>query len=405
VSERFVLAACIKSRDAWNTVSAAEAVGDFSDQGKVLLEGITAFYTADKDATCVDAKILGAKVARKFSNPKHKALFSELVESLASEEVSAPNVVSELIEMRREVSGNKLASAITSGVTKNVPELLEQYQHWLSASSASTAGELAKMVSVVRGADLSTLIAKEQAEGLIPILPKVLNDKLRGGLRRGHHVIVFARPEIGKTLFVVNAVAGFLRNGHTVLYVGNEEPVEDLVLRVVGRLAGRTIDEIEQDPAGCEALAREHGYGNVIFAPLSPGTPQVIESLVSEYKPRVLIVDQLRNLDMGEQNYTVKLEKAATAIRNIAKKHGLVAISVTQAGDSASNKDVLDQGDVDYSNTGVPAQADVMIGVGASAQSLEASRRVLTLCKNKRSGNHAVIPVVVDTAYNRIRGE
>lgn len=404
MSERAVLASCIKSREAWDSVYKADAGDDFSEQGKIILEGITMYYGSDATATSVDAEILASRVARKFSNPKHKTLFSELVTSLASEQVSAPNVVAELMEMRKELAGNKLASALTSGAKNDIEYLLAEYQHWMIATSAATADGAAKLVPVVRSANLPALVAKEKEQGLIPLLPKALNTHLRGGLRRGHHVIVFARPEIGKTLFVINALAGFLHNGLTVLYVGNEEPVEDLVLRVVGRLSGKTIDEIEADPAEAERLARERGYDNVIFAPLSPGTPQVIDSLVNEYKPTVLIVDQLRNLDLGEQNYTVKLEKAATAIRNIAKKYGVVAMSVTQAGDSASNKDVLDQGDVDYSNTGVPAQADVMIGVGASQQSIEANRRVLTLCKNKRSGSHAIIPVVVETSFNRIRG-
>lgn len=406
MSERSVLVACIKSREAWDSVKAADAGDDFSEQGKVVLEAIGAYYDTDPATQTVDGAILAANVARKFTAPKHKTMFTELVNGLCtnSDGVSPPNVVADLIAMRKDVAGNKLASALISNKMKDVDALLLDYQRWQVAECASSSDGVAKQVPVMRGANLQALVAKDKEEGLIPILPRALNDHLRGGLRRGHHVIVFAQPEIGKTLFVINAVSGFLKAGLTVLYIGNEEPVEDLIMRTVGRLAGMTIDEIEADPERAEALARERGYDNIIFAPLSPGSPQVIEALTKEYAPDVVVLDQLRNLDLGEANYTVKLEKAATSARNLAKRYRVVVLSVTQAGDSASNKDVLDKGDVDYSNTGIPAQADVMIGIGASVQSLEANRRVLTLCKNKRSGSHAIIPVMVDVAYNRIRG-
>jgi hypothetical protein len=405
MSERSVLVACIKSRKAWESVHKENAGDDFSEQGRVVLGAIAEYYNNDPEATSTDGSILAASVARQYNNPKHKKLFSELIEGLAGETVSPPNVISDLLHMRKDVAGNKLASALMGSTKADIDALVADYQRWSVAAAAASSDAVAKAIPVMRSANLAELVAKEREEGLIPILPRALNDHLRGGLRRGHHVIVFAQPEIGKTMFVINAVSGFLRAGLTVLYVGNEEPVEDLIMRTVGRLSGMTIGEIEADPARAEARARDKGYDNIIFAPLSPGSPPVIESLVREYKPDVVVLDQLRNLDLGEQNYTVKLEKAATAARNIAKRYRVVVLSVTQAGDSASNKDVLDKGDVDYSNTGIPAQADVMIGIGASVQSLEANRRVLTLCKNKRSGSHAIIPVTVEVAYNRMRGE
>jgi hypothetical protein len=91
---------------------------------------------------------------------------------------------------------------------------------------------------------------------------------------------------------------------------------------------------------------------------------------------------------MGQDNYVLKLEEAATQARTWAKKYSCVVVSVTQAGDSASGKAVLDLGDVDYSNTGIPAQADVMIGIGASEAQRNAGEVMISLPKNKVSGCH-----------------
>ena len=123
---------------------------------------------------------------------------------------------------------------------------------------------------------------------------------------------------------------------------------------------------------------------------------------MEKYKPDVLVLDQLRNLNMHQDNYVLKLEEAATQARTWAKKYSCVVVSVTQAGDSASNKAVLDLGDVDYSNTGIPAQADVMIGLGANDHHARNGELVISLPKNKVSGNHEYFTVGVEPHLSQI---
>ena len=60
-------------------------------------------------------------------------------------------------------------------------------------------------------------------------------------------------------------------------------------------------------------------------------------------------------------------------------------------------------GDIDSSNTGIPAQADILIGLGANAQDVDMGRRIISLPKNKRGGNHDNFPVQVDLATSTIR--
>jgi hypothetical protein len=79
-----------------------------------------------------------------------------------------------------------------------------------------------------------------------------------------------------------------------------------------------------------------------------------------------------------------------------------VCVSVTQAGDSASDKSVLDLGDVDYSNTGIPGQADVMIGIGANKNQRDAGEIVISLPKNKVSGRHEYFACYTDPSLSKI---
>jgi KaiC/GvpD/RAD55 family RecA-like ATPase len=400
LSERKTLAAIIRSREAYDTIAPHVRKDDFTEQANVVLRAAAEFYERDNNASSCDLDILSNEICRGLSSPKHKETFKTLVAELGSIEVSPKNIVHDFLGVRREAVGAKLATALASGKSgKDVDALVEEYQQWSQTQSLDSKDSQS---SVLRGMPLSE-ITKTYAEGeLIRIYPSSLNSRLDGGCLRGHHMVVFARPEMGKTLFLVNAIAGFLGQNLTVLYTGNEDPISDIVLRVICRLARKDKFDVLSNPSEAESIARDRGYDNLVLASLSPGTPREIESLVEEFKPDVLLIDQLRNIRMKEDNYVQQLEKAATAARNIGKKYGVLTISVTQAGDSASGKAVLEMGDVDSSNTGIPAQADVMVGIGATQEDYEMGRRILSLPKNKRSGRPEFFAVRIDPSTSRI---
>jgi KaiC/GvpD/RAD55 family RecA-like ATPase len=365
-----------------------------------VLAHIRDYYEADGEAQRVDPDLLAASIGRKLQNPKHQEQFNRIVADLATLDVSPATVVNDFLEVRRSAAGGRLATALAAGKsTEDVAPLLEEYREWANRTEVD---EKVATVSVLKS--VADLVAERTRKGgLIRVAPGSLNERLGGGLLRGHHMIVFARPEVGKTMFLVNAAVSFAASGLKVLYVGNEDPQDDIILRCLCRMSDRTRDEVLEDPAGSEALAVGSGYGNIVFADLAPGTPAEIEALVVEHKPDVIIIDQLRNLNVKEDNFVRALEKAASAVRNIGKRNNAVVISVTQAGDSASGKSVLDMGDVDNSNTGIPAQADVLLGIGMSSEDSVRGFRVLSLCKNKPGGNHDFFPVRVDPSKSWVR--
>jgi archaellum biogenesis ATPase FlaH len=400
LAERRLLASCLKSRVAFDNVADHIAREDFTEQGQMLLAHLTRYYERDPKAVVADPELILASLCRELPNPKHHAVFKDMVASLSGMEVSPENAVADYLAVKREKVGNKLASALAAGrAPDEVGPLVEKYQELLE----SELNPEQKEAKVLVGASVKDLVAARNRDGgLIRLFPNSLNERLDGGLLRGHHVVIFARPEVGKTTFVVNCNRGFLRQQLKVLYCGNEDPIEDVVLRHVSCLSDMTKHEVIDDPESADHNARECGYDNLVLASMTPGTPKEIEALVLEHKPDVLVVDQLRNLMVGEENFTRQLERAAQAVRAIGKKHNCLVLSVTQAGDSASGKSILDMGDVDSSNTGIPAQADVMIGIGMSRDDELQGRRVLSLPKNKAGGNHDSFPVRVDLAKSRV---
>lgn len=380
--EKHVLSSAIKSRKAYNSIADHVAPEDFSEQGWIVWEGVAGYYERDGEAARVDVELLGESLARQVAADKHKDMFRNLVRGLGETDSSPANVVQDYLDTKRELVGHRLAQTILAGDKPN--GVLTEYIDLLDRKELDDEVEEAR-----QGLSVSALVETGfDPDCLIRISPVSLNDRLGGGVKPGHHLILFARPEMGKTMMTIEMMAGFAGQGLTVLYIGNEDPLDDINMRVVNRLANMSKEEVMKDPEGADFRAREFGYDNIILQALAPGTPREIQSLIEKYKPDVLVLDQLRNLNMGQDNYVLKLEEAATQARTWAKRYSCVVVSVTQAGDSASGKAVLDLGDVDYSNTGIPAQADVMIGIGASEAQRNAGEVMISLPKNKVSGCH-----------------
>jgi archaellum biogenesis ATPase FlaH len=401
MSERSVLASCLADRKAWSVVQRHAEPDEFGEQGNIILEAVGKFYARDPDAQRCDPEIVLRTISRTLKSPKHQATFEQIIGELADLEVSPANVVADLLAVKRENAGNKLAGLLTTRASPGeVRVLMEQYRELADAESLGADAESI----LVRDADLVELAADTfDPEKLIPIWPSELNKRLGGGALRGHAILVFARPEIGKTATLINMTAGFIKNGFEVLYVSNEEPTEDLIIRMICRLTKQDKQTVLQTPDCYLAMAREAGYANVTWAKLTPGTPAEVEALVEEAKPDVVVVDQLRNLKTGDDNFVRNLEKAAAEMRSMSQRHDFLLVEATQAGDSASDKAVLEMGDVDFSNTGIPAQVDVMIGVGASKEDQRYNRRVLSLCKNKLTGDHSFFAVKLVPAVSQLR--
>ena len=157
---------------------------------------------------------------------------------------------------------------------------------------------------------------------------------------------------------------------------------------------------IEQNAERAQECIDKQGWNNLIIKGLAPGTFPQIRCLIEDNKPHVLIIDQLRNIDVKSENRTTALERAATEARNIAKG-GLLVISLTQAGDSAKGKLVLTRGDVDSSNVGIPGNTDIMIGIGADEEMERQGLRCISLPKNK-GGSHTPFNVQFNTAISKV---
>ena len=252
--------------------------------------------------------------------------------------------------------------------------------------------------------DFHDLLSVMDNESKIKMYPQSLNDRIDGGLVRGDMVIVGGRPEAGKSAFCITNMAGMAYRGQKVLYAGNEDAAQRIIVRTISCLTGRSKAAIIQDPEGTMQLARQRGYNNLVFAHPVNTVPH-LRALIKKHKPDVVVVDQIRNYRVKSENRTGQLEQSTIAVRGLAGEFNCAIIAVTQVGDSGEGKLRLSMGDIDSSKTGIPGACDVMILIGVDSNFDAANSRMLNLPKNKSGGGHDSWACRIDPTISRYYDE
>ena len=394
MSETRILSALIHDRKAYDSIGPVmDAEEDFSDQGCIIAKKIQEYYDNDENAEDIDKQFLVDQITSDY--PKHAESFEGIIRSL--EPVSIPNVLSEYRKVKLKAAQQRLAEALLANDDRIIEQYLEKVNHYREMSEADDEG------NVFIQTDLDEVLKSFEKDNLIRVYPSSLNDKLGGGLVPGTQLAIYAPTEVGKSMIAINMASGFLKDGHKVLYCGNEDPAMSMLSRFYSRLSGMGREEMMSDRSEARRLAFEHGYGNLVFYEMAPGSVFDIKRMLDRYEPDVLVIDQMANMETRAQFTKVeKNEYLALKLRSLAKQYGLVNVILHQASDSAYGKLAVEKNDMYYSNVGVQGQMDVMIGVGMDEQYEQMGRRMLCLTKNKISSDHSHIPVKVDPHLSKV---
>lgn len=392
-----IVQAAIQDRRAFSTIVKLIHSDELSPMDREIMDHVVDFYETDSAAESADKEILLQKLKRKAaSNPAFEGIVSYL-ETFT--DVSVPNIVQEIIDQKRTNAANEIVKYVGLNRWDMVDKMMEKYAQYRSAELTEDESEEMEFV----GLPLTHILEATSAENCIKLHPKSLNDAVNGRAMRGHHIGIFALPETGKTLFTLNLVACMCHDGHKVLYIGNEDPIDQIGLRYAMRFTGWTDDQIRASPQEAEKIANENGASNLILVSMAPGTPREIEDKIIKHKPDVLVIDQVRNVETGDDGLTTTLEAASRMARRFAKKYNLLAVTVTQANDKATNQLVLDRSHVADSKIGYSTQIDLLIGLGLNdTYEMYNQLHVSLKGKNKLSGKHIAFPVKVDKAKNKV---
>lgn len=404
--ESAIISACLASREAFNLTESLETSSDLSPDGIEIYRHITNYYKSDDNTQAVDVDVLLKQI--EIKKPHSYEKLSTVLRNLP--EASTHNLTSLLVDQRLRRIGTDMTAALSVGDTAKTKALATEYAqvHELGLSSEGTHNT---EYEVYQGVGLHTLTQAIREGADVKLLPGLL-DHIVFNMMPGDHVVVFGPVNAGKSAVCVQAACDYAYDGHTVLYVGNEDPANRMLIRVVCNLCGVPLSAAEEDEEGYTSMAKEEGYNNIIFVSLAPGSVEDIDKLCKKYKPTVCIVDQARNLAPAKRKGAFDDNQAEVfyQLRMLYKRHQLIGISLTQAADKddrgkpLSGKIKLEQRDVFGSKVEVAAQADVMIGVGATEQMKANGQLFLNVCKNKASGVHDGVYVFLDPQTSSLKG-
>ena len=375
---------------------------DLSPEAQKIVKVLGEYYARDEDVQEVDEPILRQLVLDGIPehNDKHKAIFEAYFDRLPK--VSSPGNIKEyIIGQKRARIEAELNQAL---LTKEKPEKLKALMDkWGMVTENVLNDEVERQVYT--GWSIEELVEKHHSpKNLIKLLPVILNKRADGGAKPGHTILIFAPTELGKSLFAINLAYGFLKQNLRVLYVGNEDPIADLNMRLVNRITGYTRPQVREGVGDIESVLGKASYGNFTIAGLSPGSFPEITDISKEVDPHVVILDQLGNLDVGDvgDSQTLQLLYAAKQARTLAKKESRLVIEVTQASDDAYGRKHLRSNDIQWSNVDCSAQADMQLGIGATPEMLDMGLRTIALCKNKIGGDKVPFDVRFITELSKV---
>lgn len=388
------MATVIKNRKAYDEIKDIIDADSFGTEAEFVYREIKEYYEKDKKANEVSKEII-TEVLRQKLPEKHFGLFKDLIHSLYEVTTSEANLISLLIQNKLVRVKEELANALLQG--KNYKDILTKLKQLEQAEESNNETE------VFNGTEYLDIIDQYTNGDCIKIWPESLNNKI-GGLIPETNVLVYGRPEIGKSMLSITNAGYFALNGIRTLYFGNEDPHRNMRMRLMSCVLGLSREQIlSKTKQEIDKLVKSSALSNIYFQPGHPGSIREIEATCKRIKCKAVIIDQLKNLRaVQSDNRVLELESLGQEARSLAKRLGLVCINVVQAGDSGDNKRVLGLGDVDFSNTGLPGAVDLMLGFGANEQDLIHNDRYISIAKNKLSGNHDTIKVKVDTKLSRV---
>jgi KaiC/GvpD/RAD55 family RecA-like ATPase len=386
--ERDILAAAVLNREAFELLQSHMDTSDLTPLGQFWLDKIEAYYERDPNAQGCEVSVLRRQGIQQAGS-QHEETLAGFFDGLPLVGASPSNITATIIQHKRNQVGFQLAQLLAD------PE----HDHEQGMELADTYRELCLAAdlgaSPLQLVDYDTLGDFFSPDKVIPLFPRRVwrSRLLCGGAQPGHHILIYGRTEQGKTLFAIYQAAAIANAGYRVLYVVNEEAAEIHATRAACCLTACNIELFNDNKEQILARARNKGLDRISFLKLEPGTFAELDAAVRQIKPDVLIVDQLAGLDVGESNPVIGIDRAARRIRTLLSRHGIVGISVHQAGDRTERHGQeppawLTLSDVYSSRTGLPAQCDLMIGIGSDQEMRDRGQRAISLPKNKIGGTH-----------------
>lgn len=370
-------------KDFFNQHGASISRKVFSSEVKGLMKTIAHLHKTSGAAELTTEEVYAMYESSTTITVARLALVQEILKQVAATEAMSPEVTIEVIaKIHEKEAARQIAEKALAIVQRNDGAMtLEQLKDYVATIDADTAGVEIATTST----DVAAIKASKANKGVFHFTNGLEQlEPITGTLSRGHFMIVFASTNAGKSSFVAQACVGYLEQGHRVLYFGNEDVAEDIVLNLVRSVEQKAEEEVlSASTPKWDAIRQEF-----VMVPAHGMTMDMLEQAIKKFKPDVIVADQLdlvnTNSKMDKRHDA--LEESYQKARQWGSTYGTLVIAVSQASDEATGKLALRNNMLANSRIGKAGTADLILGIGM--KSVDNPQRSICICKNKITGKH-----------------
>ena len=379
----------------------------------VFTNGVGSFYDTikkahekypDNDLDINEVSALHTEVYNPALTRASKINFVNLIDEIKNEKLPNKDVANDILDsMYKKSVAHRIALEATNiynggdASFLTIKNYVDEIENEVEDIEGSVTDDIAELIKEL---DEDT----QYTFGDIPDLRRLVK-----GVGKGNLMIVFARPETGKTAFWVSLVAnrnGFASQGAKVHALVNEEPAIRTQMRLISCWTGMTKEEISKDVSLATERWKEIKSNVKIIDTVNWDLDQ-IDAYCDVHKPDIVVVDQLDKIGVrGNFARTdEKLRAIYTGAREVAKRHDCCIIAISQASAEAQGRAELTFDMMENSRTGKAAEADLIIGIGQqNVVDSEAVLRTLCVSKNKITGWHGRIDCEINPLLSRYVG-
>ena len=345
---------------------------------------------SENDLSLDEVSTLHLEVYNPASTRTAKENFTSMIEELKEQKIPNKEIAKNILKSIQKRNVAQEIATLATNIFNGKEDSLLSIQNLIDKADEEEKEEYESVTS-----DIDSLVdaLKDNTKWKFNLEP--LRSRVNG-VGDGNLLVIFARPESGKTALWVSFVAGengFISQGAKVCALINEEPAIRTQMRLINAHTGMTFEQIQENIPTAKGLWSQIST-NIKILDTVDWSLEKVDSFVAKEKPDVIIIDQMDKVHVpGNFARTdEKLRAIYTGAREIAKRRNCCVIAISQASADASGKLDITFDMMENSRTGKAAEADVVIGVGfRNKLDTDKELRSLAVSKNKITGWHGMI--------------
>lgn len=225
---------------------------------------------------------------------------------------------------------------------------------------------------------------------VIPTGIQLLDDGIRGGMRRQQFIVIGARPSVGKSALCGQIAISMAQHGHPVMYLSCEMSTNEMVARWLNQTGLILGDEMDRELFAATPLKAVASSGWTIDR-----VEAETKLAVAKHGLRVLVIDYLGLIRPSDTrvNRVEQISDMTRRLKVLAAQQDIVVLAAHQFNRAKEGRETTRPKMSDFRDSGsIEQDADILIGIHRDLTPGQQHEACVYVMK-QRSGETSDIPM------------